>query len=175
MQTLDSPVFELNKESDYYKKIKEVKDSQPIINEILDQVASKLEIDPKEFLYYNAGGFGFEKYTDSYMKYQDKLTKNPDRNGVHTFKRSTNEFKEISSMINEIDKIKKTVNPFALHDIFGFNNLKASQWIGDRFFVGVKSEERTMGNVEERKNQSIEPVKDISYKEYLKLVMEHTD
>lgn len=173
MQTLDSPMYEVNQESEYYKKSKARKDLQGRVNEILDEVASALGFDVTEFDYYSSGSFGFKWTTKAYDKFKDQLTKHSDRNGIHTFKKPTAGYKTISKMLKEIDEINKDKNPFALHDIFGINNLKASQWVEDRLFVGVKDAETTEKMLirEGRSKQyPVEPVKAMDYKEYLILV-----
>ncbi|MBM7598189.1 vacuolar-type H+-ATPase catalytic subunit A/Vma1 [Virgibacillus halotolerans] len=178
MEALSEPLFEINQESKYYKTKKEIKDSRPKMHKILKEIANEFEFKLDDFARYGARGFGFYQYTDSYEKYEDKLTKNADRNGVHTFKKATQEYKAISPRLVEIERIENKVNPFTLHDIFGLNNLKASQWLGDRFFVEVKSAEETKKKVSDPKRSiefEIEPVKEISYKEYLQLLMDRID
>lgn len=174
MKTLNSPLYELNQDSEYYKILKEVKDSQPKINEIIREIAELVGFESKEFLYYGSRGFGFYRNSLAYEKFENQLTKNPDGNGVYKFKRTSPTYKIISPKVLEIERIKNKVNPFALHDMLGYNNLVASQWVEDRFFVEVKSEdttERILNADERRKQYEIEPVKEVSYKEYLELVM----
>lgn len=174
MQTLSEPLFELNPESESYKKFKAKKDAQPRINEIFKSVANEFDYEIKEFAFYGSGGFGFYYGTNGYEKFKDELVKNADKNNVHKFKVSSKTFKQMSPKFVEIDNILHTVSPFALHDIFGLNNLTASQWIGDRFFVEVKNADRTkelLVSDRRKKNFEVEPVKEITYKEYLQLVM----
>lgn len=173
MKTLSEPVFELSKESKYYKVLKDVKDAQPRVNEIFESVSNKFGFDPKEFRFYNSGRFGFERYSKGFKKFEDQLKKTADRDGIHAFKKASPVFKEAKEELKEIDEITSQLNPFALHEIFGFNNLKAMQWIGERFFVQVKSEEVTRKAMQETsRNYDSEPVQEITYKEYLQLIMD---
>lgn len=174
MQTLSEPLFELNQESEPYKNFKEKKDDQPRINQIFKEVAEEFGFGTKDFGFYGSRGFGFHQYTDSREKFKDELNKNPDSNGIHKFKLSSKTFKKMSPKLLEVENIIHKVSPFELHDVFGFNNLTASQWIGDRFFVEVKNADRTkelLESKDRRKHFEIEPVKEITYKEYLQLVM----
>ena len=178
MKTLNAPLFELNQQSIYYKVLKEVKDNNPRIDQIIRKTAELIGYDSSEFVYYGSRGFGFYGDSKAYEKFKDQLTKRPDRNGVYTFKRTTSTYKTVSPRMLEIEKIQSKINPFALHDIFGLNNLVATQWIEDRFFVEVRSEEDTkklLVSERRRKQCEIEPVKEIGYKEYLELVMTKVD
>lgn len=180
MQTLQGPVYEIHQESDYYKVVKERKDSNVRVNEILNGIAKEFGFDVAEFFYYGSGGFGFERYSKGFEKFDIHLTKMADRNGIHTFKRNSIPYKKISKLLKEVDEIEGKVDRFALHDIFGFNNLSASQWVGDRYFVGAKSEEVVLERMEARKLKVaskdgvrfIEPIAQISYRDYLLAVAE---
>lgn len=174
MKTLNAPLFELNPECDYYQTLKTRKDNQPRINEILANIAKEFGFDVKEFSLYGSRKFGFRSDTEAYQKFKEELTKNPDRNGIHTFKSSTKTFKAISPKLVEVDKINNVGSAFILHDIFGWNNLVASQWVDDRLFFEVKSEDNTwraVNDQDRRKQFEVEPVKEIDYKEYLTLIM----
>jgi hypothetical protein len=175
MQTLDAPLYELNQESEHYKTLKEVKDSRPFINSILEEIEKEHGFEAGEFVYYGAIGFGFYRSSKNFEEFKKELMKNPDRNGVYMFKKSSKIYKAIHPKMIQITEIEEKVSPFALHDIFGFNNVKASQWVGDRYFVGVKSAERTEQDLDTKQRgerYSVEPVKEIEYKEYLSLIME---
>jgi hypothetical protein len=175
MEALSAPLFEVNPESSYYKKIKEIKDARPRINKVLQEIGEELGFDSKEFAYYGSQGFGFYDNSVAYEKFEKELMKNPDKNGVYLFKKRTPSFKKISPKILELEKIHNSVSPFALHDIFGVNNLKAAQWVGERYFVEVKSESITrdkLSSSERIKQYAVEPVKEIEYKQYLLLVVE---
>lgn len=64
-------------------------------------------------------------------------------------------------MIEQIEE----VYPFRSHDELGLNNMTGRQWIGDRWFFGVKTEQLVNGD----------SVVATDYKDYLKIVMEHLD
>lgn len=178
MQTLSEPLFEVNPECDYYKRVKRKKDNEPKVDQIFKDVANEFNYEYKDFAYYGCRGFGFYGGTESYKKFKDDLTKKADRNGIHTFKLTSKLFKEISPKFSEVDDMLKTGSPFDLHDIFGWNNLSASQWIGDRLFVEVKKAERTdelLNSDKRRERFEVEPVMKINYKDYLKLIMKELD
>ncbi len=172
-KTLNSPMFELNQECKYYKTIKEVKDNWPRINEILKEIAETHGFDSKEFAYYGSRGFGFLEYSDASEKFKSELVKNADRNDVIKVRKTSKLYKSISPKMLEIENIKRQVDPFGLHDIFGMNNLVASQWIDDRYFVEVKDENQTIKEINSRKEKGgLEPIMHIDYKDYLLLVTE---
>lgn len=178
MKTLSSPLFEVNQESDYYKKVKDRHDKSSRVNEILAEVAKTLEINLDEFSYYSSSRFGFSKYTAAFDKYQEQLTKNADRHGIHTFKMKTTGLKLVSPMLKEIDEINRSNNPFDIHAIFGLNNLAASHWIEERLFFEVKDEEVTkklLTSPDRNKRYEIEPIKEVSYKEYMLLALEKNE
>lgn len=64
-------------------------------------------------------------------------------------------------MLEQIEEI----NPFKAYDVFGLNNVKANQWIGERWFFGVKDGEKV----------SSDEVVKIDYKKYLQLLLEKLD
>lgn len=178
MQTLSEPLFEVNPECDYYKLVKRKKDNEPKVDQIFKDVANEFGYDYNDFAYYGCSGFGFYGGTKSYEKFKSDLTKKADRNGIHTFKLTSKIFKLISPKFSEVDDLLKSGSPFTIHDIFGWNNLKASQWIGDRLFFEVKNVDQTekLLNAENRRERfEIEPVMKINYKNYLELVMEKLD
>lgn len=178
MQTLNEPIFEVNQESDFYKKSKERKDKRPRINEILNEIANTVGFDVEEFQYYGCYGFGFSYGSDGYEKFKDQLMKNADRNGVYKFKKTSAVFKEISKKLEEVDKINNIVNPFEIHDIFGINNVTAAQWLGDRYFVEVKHKKTTeifINKPDRSRQYKVEPIKEVSYKDYLQLVLDHVN
>lgn len=178
MKTLNSPLFEVNQESDYYKKVKDRHDKNSRVNEILAEVAKTLEVNLDEFSYYSSSRFGFSKYTAAFDKYKEQLTKNADRNGIHTFKMKTPGLKLIGPMLKEIDEINSSNNPFEIHDIFGWNNLTASHWIEDRLFIEVIDEEITkklLTSLDRKTRYEVEPIKEISYKEYMSLALEKNE
>lgn len=174
MQTLDMPLYELNQGSEYYKTIKEIKDSHSFINSIIDEIDKEHGFEKGDFVYYGSSDFGFYINSKSFEKFKDELKKHPDRNGVYRFKRSSKIWKAIHPKMKPIAEIHNKKNPFALHDIFGWNNLKATQWVGDRYFVGVRSTENiesSLGTEARKKMFEVEPVQHIDYKDYLGLIM----
>lgn len=178
MQTLNEPMYEINQNSEHYKKAKWRKDQQGRINEIITSVALEYGFDAEALQIYSHACFGFKWHAPDVDKFKEHLTKNSDRNGIHTFKKTSKLFKEISPKLKELTDIDRSVNPFALHDIFGLNNLVASQWIGNRLFVSVKDQAHTekLLKSEGRSTQyPVEPVKHISYKEYLQLFISATE
>lgn len=176
-QTLDAPLFEINQESDFYKRSKERREKQTRINEILDDIAKLIGCDVKEFNYYGSRSFGFMYDSEGFHKYREELTKNSDRNGVYTFKKSSKTFKLVSPMMEEIDAIRNIVSPFELMHIVGFNNAKASQWVDGRLFVGVKDIEvsrREITKLGRMAQYPVEPLKPVEYRDYLALYLEAT-
>ncbi len=93
-------------------------------------------------------------------KFKNDIVKNP-VDGYFAFKKQSKYFKEIKAMIEQIEK----VNYSRPYDELGLNNVTGRQWIDDRWFFGVKSEQLVKGD----------NVVAIDYKDYLKIVMEHLD
>jgi hypothetical protein len=157
MSALDSPVYEVKQDSEWYKS--EVKREQDIKN-FFEKINSEYFCD-NGFSFYHSEYFGVNYKSKDYEKYRDEVTKNPNKDGVHTFKKRSKHFKIFKEMIEQIE----FSSPFKRHDVFGLNNLTASQWLGDRWFFGVKHEKFVKG-------EEVEP---IDYKEYLKLLLEAQD
>lgn len=164
LSALSEPVFKLNQDSEIYKNIKKRKDRQVEIDKLIDGIANEYGFDAKEFNYYNSNRFGFLEQSEAFEKFKDNLTKNSDRNGVFTFKKNTKCFKEISEMMKGIDEIHNLVSPFALHDVFGLNNVNRSQWIKDGYFVEVKDSKRA---------KLSKSATEVDYKEYLELLLQY--
>lgn len=189
---MNAPVYEVNPESEFYKSHAQKRANISKVNKLISDIENYLGITEETFVYYNAARFGFFGSSDGYEMYKDNLKKNPDRNGVYLFKKTTPEFKYVKEIMEQVDALKNVVDPFSAHDIFGMNNIKASQWVGDRMFVSVVDGEYTNEYVNERKAANevgevevanaggtyfkrvetfkVEPVMDVSYVEYLKLV-----
>jgi hypothetical protein len=157
MSALDAPVYEVKQDSRWYKS--EVKREQDIKN-FFERINTQYFSD-NGFSFYHSEYFGVNHKSKDYETYKDEVTKNPNKDGVHTFKKRSKHFKVFKEMIEQIENS----SPFKKHDVFGLNNLTASQWIGDRWFFGVKNEKSV-------KSDEVEP---IDYKEYLKLLMENLD
>lgn len=154
-QTLDAPVYEVKQDSEWYIETKARNERE---TEFFKEINSTYFND-RGFAYYHSEHFGVNGRSEDYEKYKDELLKNPDKNGVYIFKKKSKFVPIFKEMIAKVgDK-----NPFKSHDVFGTNNLKASQWIGNRWFFSVKREEYI-------KDPSGE-VQPIDYKEYLALLM----
>lgn len=153
MQTLDAPVYEVKQDSQWYK----------------DQMQRRTDIDnffkdfgerygcSDGFSFYHSEHFGVQADTPAYDFFKTEIVKNPDKNGFYAIKKRSKYFKEIKSQISKI----KEVYPFKPHDVFGSNNIRASQWLDGRWFYQVKNPEYVQGD---------EAVP-MDYKEYLSLVM----
>lgn len=174
MKTLNAPVFELSPENDYYKVLKGIHDAQPRVNAIFKATAEKYGYDASELKFYSAHTFGFGRYSKETLNFDGHLKKHANQNGVLVFKRASSIYKKMAADFQEIDAITKDLNPFTLHEIFGFNNLRDMQWLGDRFFVEVKSAEATQLAMQStNRHYDTEPVLPIAYEAYLELVLRH--
>jgi hypothetical protein len=157
MQTLDAPIYEVNKDSEWYIKQKKRRDD---IDEFFKKVKEKYGL-MDGFSFYHSEYFGIRAGTKDYETYKGELLKNPDSKGFYPFKKRSKYFKEIKELIEQIEEI----SPFKSHDIFGTNNTSASHWVGDRWFFGIKHEKYVKGD----------EVTPIDYKDYLKIVMDNLD
>lgn len=172
--TLSEPMFEIHPDSEYYGQVKSVRDARPRINEIIDGIAATHGFNPEEFNYYGSEGFGFKAKSEGRVKFERDLSKNPDRNGIYLFKKTTAVFKAIKPEMQKIQEIRNKRNPFGLHDITGVNNVSRSQWLDQRLFVEVKSMdevERMMADPNRSTRYPVEPVKQVKYTEYLELAL----
>ncbi|WP_143804809.1 hypothetical protein [Paraliobacillus ryukyuensis] len=158
MQTLDSPVFEVKQDSKWYKNTIERERKR---KEFFKKINSTYFKD-NGFAYYHDEHFGVQGESDDYEAYKDELKKNSDKNGVYIFKKRSKYFDIFSEILKEVEKNN---DPFKRMDVLGMNNAKGSQWLGDRWFFSVKNESEVVGKEVEKMN----------YKDYLKVVMEHTD
>lgn len=156
MQTLDAPIYEVNQDSDWYKR--ESKRKQDT-KEFFEKIKEKFGLSDG-FGFYHSEYFGIHGGTKDYEVFKDELLKNPDKD-FYPFKKRSKYFKEIKEMIEQIEDR----NPFKSHDVLGLNNISASQWVGDKWFFQVKNEQLVKGN----------EVTPIDYKDYLKFVMENLD
>lgn len=157
MQTLDAPIYEVNQDSEWYKSLKKRKGD---INNFFDSFEEKYGT-TDGFSFYHSGYFGVYPYTKAYEIFKNDTLKNPTKEGMYPIKKRSKYFSEIREMLKNIEE----VSPFKPHDVFGLNNLKASQWVGDRLFYGVKNKEQVNGN----------EVTPMNYKDYLKIVMDTLD
>lgn len=176
MQTLDSPLYEVNQESLFYKHLSEKRDYQKKLSVVISEVAKEYGFNPSDFQYYSPYGFGFLGSSDAYDLMQEHLVKNADRNGLYTFKKKSKPFKDISARLLSVPEIN--FDPFEAHDVFGTNNLIASQRIGNRLFYEVRDAALTENAVAKRAERAkgheasyVEPVMEIDYTDYLKLMI----
>ncbi|HFJ9376719.1 hypothetical protein BACERE00183_04611 [Bacillus cereus] len=157
METLDAPIYEVSKESDWYKSaIKRKYD----INHFFKSFKEKYGTN-KGFVFYHSDFFGVRMGTEAYELFKDEILKNPKEKDFYPFKKRSKYYKEIKALIEQIEDIC----PFKAHDVFGTNNFSGSQWVEDRWFFGVNNEEYV-------KSTEVIPV---DFKEYLKAVMETLD
>lgn len=154
MDTLASPVYEVKQDSDWYKSMKKRRSD---IDNFFVSFKQKYGID-KGFGFYHSEYFGVHAGTEAYEFFKGEVLKNPDSNGFYPFRKRSKYFKEIKELLNQIEEN----SPFRSHDIFGLNNISGSQWIGDRWFFGVKHEQHVKGD-------EVDP---IEYKSYLRVVMD---
>jgi hypothetical protein len=156
LQTLDAPIYEVNKDSEWYKKEKKRRED---ITEFFKKVKSEYGLG-EGFSFYHSKYFGVRAGSKEYEIYKEEVSKNP-KDGFYPFKKRSKHFKVIKELIEQIEE----VSPFKSHDEFGLNNTSASQWIGDRWFFGVKREQDVKGD----------EVTLINFKDYLAVVMSHLD
>ncbi|ATO28927.1 hypothetical protein C6370_20145 [Bacillus atrophaeus] len=154
METLDAPIYEIKQESDWYKTEKKRRED---INKFFDKFEETYGIN-KGFSFYHSEYFGVRAGTEAYDFFKDEVVKNPTKAGFYAFKKRSKYFTDIRSMLEQIEE----VNPFKGHDVFGRNNITASQWVGDRWFFGVRDEKRVEG----------EEATPIDFKDYLKIILE---
>jgi hypothetical protein len=153
MQTLDAPIYEVKQDSDWYKSAKK---RNCDIDNFFIAFNEKYGIE-KGFVFYHSDYFGVHAGTEAYEFFKEEILKNPDGD-FYPFRKRSKYYKEIKELLDQIEDR----NPFRSHDVFGLNNVTASQWIGDRWFYGVKDSKPVKG-VE---------VAPIDYKTYLKVVMD---
>lgn len=159
MQTLDAPVFEVNQDSEWYKNKKQQKEDTKNFFKIIKEKYGLSD----GFAFYHSDYFGIYGGTKDYETYKNELVKTPtEKDDFYPFKKRSKYYKEIKELIQQITEIYS----FKSHDVFGLNNVSASQWVGDRWFFGVNNEEYI------KEHKEIVP---IDYKEYLKIVMETLD
>ncbi|MFY0516437.1 hypothetical protein ACOMCU_01210 [Lysinibacillus sp. UGB7] len=176
MQTLDAPLYEVDQESIFYKHSLEKRDYHEKLSMVIGEIAEAYGFNGNDFRYYGPYKFGFLGSSDAYDLTQEHLVKNEDRNGVYAFRKSSKPYKDISARLLSVPEIN--FNPFEVHDVFGSNNLIASQWVGDRLFYGVKDASQTEDVVAKRAASAkehgktyVEPVVKIDHKDYLKLII----
>lgn len=154
METLDAPIYEIKQESNWYKTEKKRRED---INKFFDEFKATYGI-KNGFSFYHSEYFGVRAGTEAYDFFKDEVVKNPTKAGFYAFKKRSKYFTDIRSMLEKIEE----ANPFKGHDVFGRNNITASQWVGDRWFFGVRDEKRVEG----------EEAVAIDFKDYLKIILE---
>jgi hypothetical protein len=155
VETLDAPVYEINQDSDWYKrKMKQKEDTKNFFQVVKEKYGL---VDG--FGFYHSDYFGIHGNTKDYELFKGELLKNPDNGDFYPFKKRSKYYNEIKKLIEKVE----VISPFTSHDVFGLNNVTASQWLGDRWFYGVKNAELI------KRSEIITP---IDYKDYLKVVMD---
>lgn len=158
MNTLDSPVYEVKQNSQWYKDVMQREED---IERVFREINKEYGFENDGFTYYHPDYFGVFAESKDYEKFKEHLLKNPNSDDIYIFKKRSPYYSDIKKKLETI----REVSPFKKHDQFGVNNLKRSQWIGDRWFFSVKKEELVKG----------EEVVAVDYKEYLTLVMDELD
>lgn len=175
-QAMSEPMFEINPESNYFKRSKAVRDANEKIYAIIDEIAEEYGFDAKEFPHYDSGICGFLSYSDGLKKFEKEVKKHSDRNGVHTFKKNSKMWQAIKPRMQQVaDFYDAGPGPFALTDIAGINNSKYTQWVSGRMFIEVKDKEavmRALNDPNRKKQLPVEPIMETPYEDYLKLILE---
>jgi len=153
--TLNAPVYEVKPESAWYQAEKE---RRRLKEEFYKEIEG--EFPNNGFGYYNSSLFGVMKGSDDYEAWKHELTKNPDKNGLYRFKKTSKHYKRFSEKLSRFD----TDNPFKSHDVFGYNNTKGRHWVDGRWFYSVKDPKYL--------NDQKDEVRPVEYAEYLKLITE---
>lgn len=155
MKTLDSPVYEVDQNSEWFKaNIQEKERLKQIFKEFEEKYGTS-----HGFGIYHEEYFGVKHGTPAFEIFKDDLKKNADNeHGFHSFKIRTQSYKDIKEMVKGFEK----TSSFKSHDVFGFNNATRSHWVKDRWFYQVNDPELVTSD----------EVKSINYKDYLDLVME---
>jgi hypothetical protein len=140
---LTGPVFEVLPESRFYiykdswrKANEEAKDTLKKVTELVGDTGFS----------FSGKSFGFSRAfveTGKLPKeFAGDVSKNHSR-GIYKIKKRSELYNKILPLSEEIDTIiEKTVvgTGFIAFDVFGLNNLSATQWIDDRLFASVHSE-----------------------------------
>lgn len=161
MEALSAPIFELRKDCDWYKEKVKRKEK---INRAYEIIKERDYFPSGEFALYNPTTFGIPGNSEDVDTYRSQLLKNADSNGIYRFRKKSQMYKDI----NELFKGTDIKDPFKSHDTFGVNNVRFTQWLGDRFFVQVKNADVTRGNKTALQNE----IREVPYAEYLKVLQE---
>lgn len=153
MKTLEEHIYEVNQDSDWYKK----KDKQfDDINNFYRIIKEKYGFE-EGFVFYHSGYFGIKYGTQDYEKFKDELLKNSNKDGIHIFKKKSKFNQIMKELLDEVEEI----SPFKAHDTFGLNNTRGSQWVNGRWFFSIKDQENI--------NQFGE-ISKVDFKDYLKVL-----
>ena len=154
--TLDAPVYELKKDSEWHRaKTEYLAGKRKFYKEI------EKDFPDNGFTYYHDSYFGVLGQSKDYETYKDHLRKNADKNGVYIFKKTSPLWKVYHEKLKEFVDLEDS---FKSHDVFGWNNVKVGQRVGDRYFYSIKIPESITDP-----NNEVEP---IEYADYLQVVMD---
>ncbi|APJ11105.1 hypothetical protein [Bacillus safensis] len=154
METLNSPVYEVKRESDWYKEgFIDREDHDKFFNQLENLYGVK-----KGFVYLDSENFGVIPDTESYHYFKKEIVKNKIQ-GFYPIRKKSEYYLKLKTLIEQI----RERDPSRPHSEFGENNARYSQWLGDRWFYEVKDESLVEGN-------DVEP---IEYTEYLKVAVDN--
>lgn len=159
MHALSAPIYEVKQDSDWYK---ETVDREKKIKEASEIIKEKNYFPHEGFVLFTSMSFGVRAANSDAELYDDQLLKKADRNGIRMFKKKSPIKKEIQEIFGDIEG----ENPFKIYDVFGLNNAKKSQWIGDRWFFQVKNDDVVKKNETALENE----IREVPYQEYLSLL-----
>lgn len=162
MNALNQPVYELLPTSKEYKSRKKLRDDREAMDKILKIISKRSGVDQRDINYYKNGRFGILADARGFKKFRSEIMKSPDKNGVYLFKKTSDIYKQNAAHLQELANYHSQVDPFGLHDVFGLNNFKRSQIIGDRLFVEVVSESSVPEKTKDEWKQ-------VPYEEYLEI------
>lgn len=167
MSVLGEPLYEVAKESQYYKDRFEYRRLQPIVGKLVEDIEDEFMFKRGSLVIWSSNKFGLRNREDQ-MSWNDQLKVNYENEGTRLFKKRSKNYKELQEKIKttDVDTLNELVNPFTFHDICGMNNCKSSHWVSDRWFFEVKDEDRltTDGSPDYKKadwNEYIELLKEL--------------
>lgn len=154
---LSAPVYEVRQDSEWYQqKFKR----RQLLADFFKEINNTYFKD-NGFSFYSSTRFGVHKDSRDFEMYKNELKKQPTEHGVHLFKENTVHYKVFKELLQQIGDD----DPFKSHNVFGINNISKQQWVGDRWFFGVKDESQIEGNEAQA----------IDYKKYLTILMENME
>lgn len=139
MGLLGEPIYELKKDTDYYKKQKAYRDMLPELDECLKAVNkeygfSKLGV-------WDSKNFALKSDDVKFGELRSLLKVDSNQYGDYKFKKTGPLYKEIKSKLGIFDKSDKLNNRFVQMDVMGFNNVKAAHWVNNRWFFETRFQE----------------------------------